>query len=62
MLTPALPSPDKRGKRWLQAKTAQILADNAIALAHPHAEGDPSWYWGTEPELDFIHLTNEQYR
>jgi hypothetical protein len=50
MLTPALPSPDERGKRWLQAKTEQILADNAVALAYPHTEGDPSCYWGIGPE------------
>jgi hypothetical protein len=50
VLTPAPASPHERGQRWLQAKTEQILADNAIALAHPHAEGAPSCYWGTGPE------------
>ena len=50
MLTPALPSPDERGKRWLQAQVQQILADGAVALAPPHATGDPACYWGTGPE------------
>ena len=43
----SLHSPDDRGKRWLQAKTQQILADNAVALATPHAEDAPLCYWGT---------------
>jgi hypothetical protein len=50
MLTPAPSSSHERGKRWLQAKTEQMLADNAIALAQPPTEGDPSCYWGTDLE------------
>jgi hypothetical protein len=50
MLTPSLQNPDDRGKRWLQAKTQQILADSAVALATPRAEDDSSCYWGTRPE------------
>jgi hypothetical protein len=48
MLTPALPSPDDRGKRWLQAQVQQILAAGAVVLATPRFEGDPSCYWGTD--------------
>ena len=47
MLTPSLPSRDKRGKHWLLTKTQQILADNAVILATPRSEHDPSCYWGT---------------
>ena len=47
MLTPALPSPDERGQRWLQAKVEQILTDNAVTLATPRSENEPSCYWGT---------------
>ena len=47
MRTPALPSPNERGKHWLLTKTQQILADNAVILATPRAEHDPSCYWGT---------------
>src|SRR5215217_8465319 len=50
MPTPALHSPDERGKRWLQAQVQQLLADSAIALALPRSESDPSCYWGTGPE------------
>ena len=50
MLTPSLQNPNDRGKRWLQAKTQQILADSAVALATPRAEDAPSCYWGTGPE------------
>jgi len=52
MLTPALHSPDDRGKRWLQAQVQQILADHAVALATPRAEGDPACYWGTGPDTE----------
>ncbi len=48
-MTPARPSPDARGQRWLQAQVAQILAANAVALAPP-AEGTPACWWGTTPE------------
>jgi hypothetical protein len=47
MLTPSLPSPNERGKRWLQAKVQQLLADSAVALAPPCSESDPACYWGT---------------
>jgi hypothetical protein len=47
MLTPALPSPNERGKRWLQAKVQQLLADSAVVLAPPRSESDPACYWGT---------------
>jgi hypothetical protein len=50
MLSPSLPSPDPRGKRWLQAKVEQILAASAVTLAAPRAEDDPACYWGTGPE------------
>jgi hypothetical protein len=50
MLTPALPSPNERGKHWLQAKVQQLLADSAVALAPLRSESDPSCYWGTGPE------------
>ena len=50
MRTPSLPSRDERGKRWLQAQVQQILADSAVALAPPRAEGALSCYWGTGPE------------
>jgi hypothetical protein len=52
MLIPSLDSPDDRGNHWLQAKTEQILAEGAVALATPRAEGDPSCYWGTDLETD----------
>ena len=52
MPTPALHSPDDRGKRWLQAKVQQLLADSAIALAPPRSESDPTCYWGTGPATD----------
>jgi hypothetical protein len=48
MLTPAPLPPDDRGTRWLQTKTKEILASNAIALAPPRFEGDASCYWGTD--------------
>jgi hypothetical protein len=35
MLTPTPSNPHERGKYWLQAKTKQMLADNAVVL-----------YWG----------------
>ena len=47
MLTPSLHSPDDRGNHWLQAKTEQLLAEGAVALAPPRFEGDPACYWGT---------------
>jgi hypothetical protein len=47
MLTPSLPIPNERGKRWLQAKVQQLLADSAVALAPPCSESDPACYWGT---------------
>ena len=50
MLTPSVPGPDERGKRWLQAKVEQMLAESAVALAPLHAAGDPACYWGTGPE------------
>jgi len=50
MLTPTLPSRDARGKRWLQAKVHQLLADSAVALAPPSSESDPACYWGRGPE------------
>jgi hypothetical protein len=51
MRTPSLPSPDERGKRWLQAQVQQILAASAVPLA-TRAEGDPACYWGTRPETE----------
>jgi len=33
MLTPSLPSPNERGKRWLQAKVQQLLADSCVFRA-----------------------------
>jgi hypothetical protein len=51
MLTPSLPSPDDRGKRWLQAQVQQLLAASAVLLA-TRAEGDPACYWGTGPETE----------
>ena len=50
MRTPALPSRDARGKRWLQAKVQQLLTANAVALAPPRFESDPACSWGREPE------------
>jgi len=50
MLTPALPSPNERGKHWLQAKVQQLLADIAVAPAPPRSESAPLCYWGTGPE------------
>jgi hypothetical protein len=50
MLTPALPSPDERGQRWLHAKVQEILAASAVALATPSSEDDSSCYWGIGPE------------
>jgi len=38
MPTPSLPSPNERGKRWLQAKVQEILAASAVALATPCPE------------------------
>ncbi len=52
MLTPAPPDPDDRGKRWLQAQVQALLAANAVALAPPGAEGEPSCSWGTGPAND----------
>jgi hypothetical protein len=51
MLSPSLPSPEERGKRWLQAQVQQILAAHAVPLG-TRAEGDPTCYWGTEPETE----------
>jgi len=50
MLTPTLPSRDARGKRWLQAKVHQLLADRAVALAPPSSASDPACYGGRGPE------------
>jgi hypothetical protein len=50
MLTPSPQSSDERGKRWLHAQVQAILAANAVALATPGAEGEPSCYWGEGPE------------
>jgi len=50
MLTPSLPSPDERGKHWLQTQVQQLLAASVVALAPPRAEDDSSCYWGTGPE------------
>jgi hypothetical protein len=50
MLTPTLPSRDARGKRWLQAKVQQLLADSAVALVPPSSESDPACSWGRGPE------------
>jgi hypothetical protein len=50
MLMPTSSNPHEGGKRWLQAKTEQLLVDNAVALAHPHMEDNPSCFWGTGPE------------
>jgi hypothetical protein len=50
MLTPSLPSPNERGKRWLQAQVEQILAASAVALAPLRADGAPACYWGTDLE------------
>ena len=47
MLTPRLPPPDERGKRWLQVKVQEILAASAVALATPRSESDSACYWGT---------------
>jgi hypothetical protein len=47
MLTPSLPSPDERGKDWLQRQVQQLLAASAVALATPRSEDDASCYWGT---------------
>ena len=51
MFTPALPSPDERGKRWLQTQVEQLLAASAVPLA-TYVEGDPACYWGTEPATE----------
>ena len=48
MPTPALPDPDARSKRWLQAQVQQILTDAAVPLAVPRTEGEASCYWGTD--------------
>ena len=50
MLTPSPQRSDARGKRWLHAQVQAILAANAVALAPPGAEGEPSCYWGEGPE------------
>jgi hypothetical protein len=50
MFTPSLPSPDDRGKHWLQAQVQQLLVASAVALATPGAEGACVCYWGTGPE------------
>jgi hypothetical protein len=47
MPTPSLPSPNERGKRWLQAKVQEILAASAVALATPCPEDTPACSWGT---------------
>jgi hypothetical protein len=46
----SLSGSEERGKRWLRAKVEQILAEGAVPLATPRAEGDPSCSWGTSPE------------
>jgi hypothetical protein len=50
MQTRALQSPHERGKRWLLAKTQQLLADSAVTRPPLRSESDPSCYWGTGPE------------
>ena len=50
MLTPTLASRDARGKRWLQAKVQQFLADSAVALAPPSSESDLACYGGRGPK------------
>ena len=63
MLTPALPSPDERGKRWLQAKVQEILAASAVALATLCSEGTPACYWGTGLETGttlYLRLTGDR--
>jgi hypothetical protein len=47
MPTPGLPTPNDRGKRWLQAKVQEILAASAVALGTSRSESDPACYWGT---------------
>jgi hypothetical protein len=50
MCTSPLPSAQERGKRWLQAKVQQLLAESAVPLAPPSAEREPACLWGTGPE------------
>jgi hypothetical protein len=50
MLTPSLPSPDERGKHWLQTQVQQLLAASAVALATPRSADDAACYWGTSLE------------
>jgi len=52
MLAPSPPPPDERGKRWLQAKVQQQLAESAVSLAPPGAEREPACSWGTSPETE----------
>ena len=52
MRTPALPSRDERGKRWLQTKVQQLLATSAVSLATPRSKDAPSSYGGTGPETE----------
>jgi len=47
MLTPSLPSPDERGKQWLQTQVQQLLSASVVALAAPRSEDDAACYWGT---------------
>ena len=46
MLSPARPSPDERGKRWLQTQVEQVLEQASIPLATSAAH-QPPLYWGT---------------
>jgi hypothetical protein len=50
MLMPLRPSPDERGKYWLQTQVQQLLAASAVALAPPRAGDDSACNWGTGPE------------
>jgi hypothetical protein len=62
MLTPSPPPPDERGKRWLQAKVQLLLAESAVPLAPPSAEGELACSWGTGPETGttlYLHLAGD---
>jgi hypothetical protein len=52
MLTPSPQRPDDRGTRWLQTQVQHILVESGVALAPPHAAGDPGCYWGTDAETE----------
>jgi hypothetical protein len=62
MRPPSLPSPQERGKRWLQAKVQPLLADSAVPMAPLSAAGDPACAWGTGPETEttrYLRLAGE---